>query len=421
MKKFMDKLTSFSVKISQNTVLQTITYAFMLLLPFSMVGGFAGLFNGIGYEPYQQFISSVGLKSIFSVIYQWNTGMIGLYLSFLVAYSFATKKDLEDSKIPVALTSTVCFLIITPMLVLEEPYSMSTLPMNWLGSSGMFSAIIVSFVVGYIFKFCRKYNVVIKLPKQVPPYIANQFTALIPVVIATIVFAMINMMFAGTSYGTFHQLVYSLIATPLKSVSSNIFGFWILGIVMYGLWFFGIHGGMTVGPIIMVLFMQLQLENLTAYQNGMALPNAFVGDALSYGSGSLPLLIAFLLFAKSKSNKSIAKMSVLPALFGVDEPAYFGVPMICNPLFFIPWVIISPTLSTFGTQLLKIIGFLGYSNGSATQSAANLPFFMGNMMNYGVSGLIWGIIQFAIIIAIYIPFVKAFDKQKLKEEAQIEE
>lgn len=416
MPKFIDGLTAISEKIAKNSLLQIITGAFMMMLPITMTGGFAGLFNGISYEPYQNFLTSFGIKPVLSVIYQWTSGTIGLYLAFLVAYSFAQKKDISSSKIIVGLISVVCFLIITPYTVPSEPYATSSLPLNWLGASGMFSSIMVAFIVGIIFAFCKKYHLGIKLPDQVPAYIAEQFTALIPVILSTIVFGLISCSFTVTSFGSFHQFIYTIIGTPLNALGSNVWGFLILQIVMYGLWFFGIHGGMTVGPVIMTLFMQLQLENLTAYQAGKPLPHMFIGDTLSFGTGSLPLLVAILIFAKSEANRSIGKLSLVPAIFGVDEPAYFGIPMILNPIFFIPWVLIAPTLSVIGTHFLKVVGLLGYSTGAGGQNTASLPFFIGNWVNYGLQGLIWGFILFVIVTISYIPFVKAYDKQKFDEE-----
>jgi PTS system cellobiose-specific IIC component len=421
MAKLIEKLTAISGKMAGNPVLQIIQGGFMLMLPITMIGGFIALFNGISIEAYQAFLVSTGLKTIFNVIYQWTISMIGLYLSFLIAYQFAVVKQCAKSDIAVGLTSMICFLILTPYVIPEEAFAPSSLPLNWLGSAGMFSAIIVSFVVGNIFLFCKKRNIGIKLPEQVPPFIANQFTALIPVGICVILFGIINLIFQNTSFGCFHQLTYSIIAMPLQAVSTNVFGVWILMTVLYGLWFLGIHGGMTVGPIMMMLFMQVQMENLTAYQAGQALPHMVIGDALSYGTGSLPLLIAILIFAKSKSLRTMSKVAIVPAAFGVDEPAYFSIPMILNPMFFIPWVIFSPTFAVFGTHLLKMIGLLSYSNGTGGQNAANLPFFVGNMMNYGIGGLIWGCIFFAVIVAAYVPFVKAYDKQKLAEEGAEEE
>ena len=145
------------------------------------------------------------------------------------------------------------------------------------------------------------------------------------------------------------------------------------------------------------------------------------GDALTYGTGSIPLIIAALLVCKSESCKSISRFGFIPALFGVDEPVYFGMPMIMNPLFFIPWVIGAPTVSVFGTHILKMIGLLGYSNCTGGQNAANLPFFVGNLMNYGVAGLIWGCVLFALIVIMYIPFVKAYDNQMLEQEQKTAE
>lgn len=418
MDQFIEKLTAISGRIAQNWIIHVIMNAFMMLLPVTMLGSFAALFKGIGIEAYQAFIASTGAIDVLSVIYQWTTGMIGAYLAFLVAYAFAQHTKCARSEMAVGLTSLVCFFICTPYTIPEEAVAPSSLPTTWLGSQGMFSAIIISFVVGGIYLACQKGHVEIKLPEQVPPFISAQFSSLIPAAISMVLFGVISKAFAGTSFGTIHQLVYTVIALPLQSVSSNVFGYWILMIFLYGLWFLGIHGGMTVGPIIMMLFMQLQMENLAAFQAGTPMPHLCSGDALTFGTGSIPMLIAALVVCKSEQGKAVSRMAVLPSLFGVDEPAYFGMPMILNATFFIPWVIGAPTISVFGTRLLKLAGLLPYANGTGA-SAANLPFFVGNLMSYGTSGLIWGCVMFALIVAMYVPFVMAYDKLLLANEAEV--
>ena len=152
MNKFLDKLVTVSSKLAQNKVLNIIQSAFMLMLPVSMIGGFAALFNGISVEAYQAFITSAGIKSILSTIYQWTIGMIALYLSFLVAYRHAQTYKYAKSDIAVGLTSMISFLIVTPYVIPEEPFAPVSLPGSWLGASGMFSAIIIAFIVGNIFK-----------------------------------------------------------------------------------------------------------------------------------------------------------------------------------------------------------------------------------------------------------------------------
>lgn len=416
MKKFTDTLLAISVKMSQNKILRTIQNAFMMLLPITMIGGFASLFKGVDIGGYQAWLQSTPIYSGLGAVYQFTVGLLAIYVVFLVAYAFANVYNVKNAGISIGLTALVAFLIITPYQEPESIYGAATLSTSWYGSSGMFTALIIAFLTGFVFKFCYDKHIQIKMPKEVPPMIASQFNALIPSIITVIIAVIIKSGFEATSLQTMHQLIYNVISTPLKALGANVFGLWVMTVFLYMCWFFGIHGGMTVMPIMMLLFTPLQMENLAAYQAGMPLPNMVTGTILSYGSGSLPLVIAGLILCKAKANKSIIRLGSLPSLFGVDEPIYFGLPMILNPIFFVPWVILAPTISIFGTYFLQIVGLLGNATGASAGSF--VPFFVSNFVSYGVSGLLWGFVLFVLCVLVYIPFVKAYDKQMLKEEAE---
>jgi len=312
----------------------------------------------------------------------------------------------------------MCFLIITPYTPAADTFSAATLATTWLGSSGMFMAILTGFLVGWIFKLCISHHIEITLPKQVPPTVARQFSALIPGFLAVIVFMTLNAVFGFTSFGNAQDALYSLIRIPLSAVSSSLLGEFILVVFCYLLWFFGIHGGLAVMPIMMLLFTNLQLENLAAYQAGAQLPNWITGTYLSIGSGSLCMLAAMMLWGKSKANRSITKLAIVPAFFGVDEPAYFGIPMIMNPLFFLPWVVLTPLLTVFGTYLLQALKLLPYATGAS--AGGFVPFFVTNLVSYGWQGILWGCVFFVLDVLIYLPFVKAYDNQMLEKEAKQE-
>ena len=156
------------------------------------------------------------------------------------------------------------------------------------------------------------------------------------------------------------------------------------------------------------------MENLAAYQAGQELPHMMTGNVLSFSSGSLPLVVALLIVSKSSANKAITKLGSLPALFGVDEPMYFGLPMILNPIFFVPWVIVVPTIAVGGTALLQSLGLLGAATGASAGSF--VPFFVTNLVSYGWKGVVWGCVLFAIDVVVYLPFAKAYDKQMLEQE-----
>lgn len=416
MQKFTDALVNFSAKMANNRVLQTIQQAFMMMMPVTMIGSFASLFKGLSFGGYQNFLQSTGLYGVLGAIYQFSIGLLALYVVFLVGYVFAQKFDVKGSGINIGLTALMCFLIVTPYTEAPNAVEPASIPTTYLGASGMFAALIIAFITGFVFKFCTDKNIEIKMPDSVPPMIAKQFSAIIPALFATVLFAAVRMLFALTPVGNMQTAIYTVVSTPLMGLGANYFGLWILNIVLYGMWFFGIHGGMTCGPVMMLLFTQLQMENLAAYQAGQALPHLMTGTVVSFGSGSLPLVIAILLTCKSSSSKTITKIGALPSLFGVDEPMYFGIPMILNPVFFVPWVILVPSVAVWGTCLLQNLGLLGAATGAS--AGGFVPFFVTNMVSFGISGVIWGCVFMAVEVLIYIPFSRAYDKQMLKQETE---
>ena len=412
--KIEEPLTNMAAKFASSKILGTISSAFMMLLPITMIGGFVALFRGLDIGGYQAFLASSGLYDKLGTIYQFTTSYFAIYVTFAVGYQFALKYGLQRNAISIGLTAMMCFLIATPYTLPESLYGSATLDTTWYGATGLFSALLIAFVVGLIYKVCQDRKIEIKLPEAVPPAIAVQFTSIIPAAISALVFMGVAWIFAGTSFGSVHNCIYSILRAPLSALGANIWGSYILTLFLYCLWFLGIHGGLTVMPISMMLFTQLQMENQMAFAAGQPLPNWVTGSYLSVSSGSLAVVVACILVAKSEQIKAISRTALIPSLFGVDEPAYFGLPMILNPLFFIPWVFLQTTLVVWGTYLLQAIGLLGYYRG--VSAGAFVPFFVSNVTGYGIPGLIWGFVLFIIDVILTIPFVKAYDKQCLAED-----
>lgn len=422
MKNFAKKMEDFLLKISntfaRSVTLSIISSAFMMIMPFTIVGSFASLFKGIDIGGYQSWLQSTPLYNTLGAVYQFTVGLLAVYIVFCVGYQAAVKKQMKKQAITIGLTALMAFLIITPYTPGPDAYSPATLTTSWLGSSGMFMAILVGFITCKIYQLCAKYHIEIKMPEQVPPTIAKQFNAIIPSAIVAIFFMLVNILFGMTPFGNVQDALYSIIRIPLSAIGGSIWGIWLLQVLVYTFWFFGIHGGMSVGPFLMLLCTPLQMANLAAYQAGAELPNLITGTVIQTGSGSLVLLVAALFVCKAEANKTITKLAIIPALFGVDEPAYFGFPMIMNPIFFIPWVILVPTINVFGTYILQLLGIIGGATG--VNAGAFVPFFVGNLLSYGVKGLIIGFIFFAVEVMIYVPFVKVYDKQQLAKERNIE-
>ncbi len=76
------------------------------------------------------------------------------------------------------------------------------------------------------------------------------------------------------------------------------------------------------------------------------------------GTGmTLAIVIAILLFMKSKQMKQISKLGLAPGIFNVNEPVIFGLPIVMNPIIIIPWVI-APMVVTLVTYLAMSAGIV---------------------------------------------------------------
>lgn len=121
------------------------------------------------------------------------------------------------------------------------------------------------------------------------------------------------------------------------------------------LWFFGIHGHNVLAPILDGVYLVALTENTAAYNSAHSAANlpylwtrgSFDAYAQMGGSGvTLAFIIAIFLFSKREEHKTVAKLSAPMGIFNINEPITFGIPMVLNPSFVIPWLITPPICAT---------------------------------------------------------------------------
>ena len=81
------------------------------------------------------------------------------------------------------------------------------------------------------------------------------------------------------------------------------------------------------------------------------------------GCGStLSLIIAMLLFCKSKRITELGKLSLVPGIFGINEPIVFGLPIVLNPTMIIPFILV-PTINIIISYLAMSAGLVPICSG----------------------------------------------------------
>ena len=430
-------------------------------LPFIIIGSIFLILKSFPIPAVSTFFDNIGWSVFFNQAYQTTFAIISIWTAVGIAYVYAKNEKLEP--LPVGLTSLSVFFLLQKLQV-DAPlvgamakggsgitdaagktlytssqlaHQISQLPdaiqtylkspvtnvinMTWLGGQGMIAAIICGLLVGWTYTLMAKAGWEIKLPEQVPANVANQFSAMIPSGVIITVAMVIYAIFDKALNTDLLNWIYKTLQIPLQGLSDSLGGGIILAFMVVFFWFFGVHGGLIMGGIGGAFLLpnsadnaRLLAEGKLSLENGAHIvTNEFYNNFINLtGSGiTIGLVIFTLVGAKSVQFKSIGKVELVPALFNINEPFLFGLPLVMNPWLAIPFFL-TPVVVALSTYLVIKFGIVPPTGVAApwTTPAVISGFFIG-----GWKMALWQACVLAISTAIYWPFAVKYDKY-LKEQ-----
>lgn len=430
MKKFLDYLekilTPMARIIGENKYLIAIRDGFLLSTPLLIVGSIFLLIANFPIPNWDSFMSSFlgdQWAAKMSVPVSATFDIMTILAVAGVGYSLA--KQFKADAMQAAMVSLVSFFIVTPFYSEFTPegadtvYQVASLPMKWVGSSGLFLGMIVALTSTRLFIAINNKGWKIKMPKDVPPTVTKSFEALIPSFIVIFTMFVINWLISLTSFGNLQIIIFELLQIPLLKLGNTLGAMIIAYIFLHFFWFFGINGSSVVGSVFNPVLRVLSVENLDAYKNGLELPNIITGQfqdmfATFGGAGStLALIAVMVIFSKSQRMKKLSQLSLIPGIFGINEPIIFGLPIVLNPLILIPFVLV-PTLNIIIAYFVMDLGLVPLTNG--IQLPWTTPIIFSGFLVSGWQGALLQALLFVFNMFIYYPFVKLMDSQYLKEE-----
>jgi PTS system cellobiose-specific IIC component len=361
----------------------------------------------------------VKFQAVFAPVVKGSADIFSILIVFLIiARNLA--KLMEGDDLLTGLTAISVYFIIYPDYFDNE--GVNYLTNQYMGAQGLFVAILVGLLVGELMsRLAKSDKLEIKMPEQVPPAVARSFKVLIPIIITTVFFSVLNYFVKMAAPGGLHELIYNIIQTPLTRMSQSLFSVIILALLSQLLWAMGIHGPNTIAAIRDTMFSEAGNANLLHYAEsgttwGAPFPITYSGLATAFaeygGSGAtLGLIIAILIFSKNKESKSIGKLSFVPGLFNINEMVIFGLPIILNPIYIIPFIIaplVNIMIGYTAVMILKIMPPV--TIGIPWTTPGPLMPFLGTGGN--IVALFVGFICLAVSVLIYSPFVIAAIKQQ---------
>lgn len=412
-----DKLNPWFDKLGANPYLQAISGAMMATLGPLFIGSMSVLIVVLmGMVPALAKLDK--LTELLSKVNTMTLGALAVYIAVLIAYHLVRKLDEDEDPISASIISLLSFLIITPLGKMADD-SMG-IPTNWLGAQGVFSALIVGIVSARLYLAIKRRGWTIKMPAGVPPMVTKTFEALIPTILIGLLFAIVDLLFSLTSFGSMHQFVYSIIQEPLKGVGGSIAAMILLSLLQQVLWFFGIHGTNVIMPLVTPLWLAMDVENLNAVQAGLTPPN-IVGLAffnIITWSGLGLGLVLLMLRAKSKQYRQVGKISIVPALFGITEPVIFGTPLVLNFDLAFPFI----TNNTIALIIAYVLTKLGIvANFIGVQAIFGLPIGFHAAVQGSLSIILLQLfIQLVLSPVLWYPWFKRLDLRTYKEEQAAE-
>lgn len=417
---FMVKLQDFGQKLGSNKFLSALQGAMMSLMGVIMIGAISQIITSIGSTMLGLFSADSEIYAILYSPYNFTMNLLSLWVVAFFAYNYSKNLKMHNPLITMIDALIIFFLISAPVSVTES--GTSVLDITYLGSTGMFVGFFVVFIVVNLENICARHNIRIKMPDVVPPFLQDSFAAILPLFFNIVIFLGINVIISALTNGnyTIPSGFLALIGAPLNALVS-IPGMFILCTFGVILWCFGIHGTMILIPIIMPLSIQAATANAAAHAAGE--PLAFYPVALFSamscvgGTGNTWPLAILGLRSKSKQISAVAKISIIPGWFNINEPLTFGMPIMFNPILCIPYVLSVPVI-----MLLTLIAYeLGWLMPSWITISGVFPIGFGKYLGtLNWFNAVWDYLMLIPATIVYYPFFKAYEKQLIAKEAEIE-
>ncbi|MDK8090319.1 PTS cellobiose transporter subunit IIC [Streptococcus intermedius] len=422
-------------KVSTWRPVRAIVAAGMASIPFTIVGSAFLVLSVIPQAFNIQFIVDLWgnsfdkIQALYLLAYKCTMGILSLYFAVVIGYEY-TKIYVEEEGLNLnplngGLLAVFAYFLTIPELTYSKGMILAVTGKTTIGgwtiggdsltrlsTSGMFTAILMSILAVQLYRLCVKKNWVIKMPEAVPEGVARSFTALIPGFVIAFVVLLINGIFI-----LFGTDIYKVIAIPFAFVShitNTWLGIVVIYLLVHALWIVGIHGA----NIVMGLVNPILLANMAQNVDGkfIAYAGEFTNSYVTIGGSGATLLLCFYIAFRAKSDqlRMLGKAAIGPAIFNINEPLIFGLPIVYNPILTVPFIlapIVSASIGYWSVQL-------GLAGKAIAQTPWPTPIGIGAYVGSGgnIGAFVVALICALAAFVIWYPFIKMYDTKLYKEE-----
>lgn len=443
-KAFSDKFTEVVSKIAGNKLLLTLRDSFVLVASLTLLAGFMVMISSVFLDPNGIIFGTDGLNlggMIFGSNKEFlNSGFAGGLIkaqevcgaftkgsmsinALLVVVIFAntlSKRYFRKNKehMNSVLYALAAFFICLPWNFTADVNGTSVqidniVNSNFLGQQGIFAGLIILGIAVVLYNKLSEKNITIKMPASVPPAVARSFESLVPGLLTLLVVIIATAISNAFAHASLPELFLLLLQKPAMAISKTA-GFALVSQTTWPLFqWFGIHPSSIWSPIFGMTWDIAGNENVLGTAHHLYTTMFMNYSTIAAGTFALAPVLAILIFSKVKHNKQITKIALAPAIFNISEPITFGLPIILNPIYMVPFVIVQPLCFYIAVFFTKI-GFIGVICNNVPWTVP--PILSGLLFSGTIQGAIVQLINLVVAIIVYLPFVRIADKMELKKQ-----
>lgn len=418
-----DYILPLASKFGQIRWLVALRNAFISIMPITMAGSLAVLIKSLieaardhlGWTTFAYIMQP--LVSISDIVWRGTFSLYALFLALALGYQLAKTYEVNRLAGPIISLASFTMSVASFMKLKLKGDNLvvrNVFDINQFSTMGIFTAILFGSFGMAIYILCYKARLTLRISSNMPHAEQVAFESLIPGMIAIFAIGAINYIFQVLTGSYFGNWLLHTVQEPLVKMGQG-FGVVLLVTVLVQVFsFFGLNGLSVLSPILDSIWLTAQNVNVTAAKNGSFPQFTWVRGSFDVfawvgGTGAtLGLIIAILLFSKRSDYRTIAKVALAPGIFNINEPIIFGLPVVLNPVYMIPFVLapLANVIVSYGATALGLV------NRVQVAVPSIMPPIIGPFLacNYDWRAIILSIINIIIAVLIWMPFVFAADK-----------
>lgn len=394
----------------RDSIIETIKESFSFLTPVFLIGAFALAIQSFPITAVRGLVATVldgKVYDFLEVLYHATYGFTAVYLVFIFScLNSHTEEVHTDIRVISVISTTICYFASLGSAVLNGEVSL----MRYTNMANVFSALLTAVLYNKLFFLLYH-----KMTRNREDAYSTTFTRgihCVPIVCICAGISVLGAELISICEGiyNFNDLVVALLGKPFETMGATFLGGFLIMFCESVLWMVGIHGSNVFDTLL------TSETSVFAFGNGGIMNKPFLDTfVLMGGCGTtLCLFAAILLFSRDKRMRRLTRLAGIPLVFNINEILVFGIPIVFNPIYLIPFVatpLVSYTISYLAMSAGLVPPIINDSVHWTTPVIIS-----GYQATGSVAGSILQLVMLVVGTFIYMPFVRKADRIAVENE-----